>query len=359
MYKNLPFTKPSELQNVELKISDNFNSIISESKLVLSSRIEFIDQNLYDTLGWYFVIWIFDISNSLEFNKQLIFNTKSMDNFLYPSGFKDTELTFFYNILKLYSDIELPFQKHEKNIYLQSLQTNNGIYSLIEVGETFNKTQIITLNNESNDFSKYVHHLGADNNLKKYLPDYVKPKETSIIDYIRMKGFDEEEKFLKIEKIIDLDENRLLVIIFHRKYSKNPLTSTNKNSPFFYLFIDKKTNGITGFLKFVKDLKPFKNINFFNIEISPYLGENLLAFSLNEFIIYKSLNSIILFDKNGNINKTISLTGKNYSKIRKMKLIGANQNSFYLLDLDKEIILDIVFDEELEIKLETINMKLK
>ncbi len=350
----------SGLNNADYTISDDYRSAVYGSNLLLSARIDFADVNQYETIGRYYIIWVFDFSQQLSIKQQFIFHTKTMDNFLYPCGLKEGELAFFDNkSIHLYLGKEMPFQNVPENKIMQSLQTNNGIYTLTEVGGTFNKTQIITLQKADNDSAEYVQHIGADNNLKKFIPEYKKPKETSIVDYIRMKGFDEEEKFLNIEHITDIDENRLLILICHRKYHKNPATNTNRNSPFFYLFIDKKTNAICACLKFVKDLKPFKSINFFSLEDSPYAGENIMVFPLGEHLIYKSSNNLIIFDSNGNKQKTISLKDKTVSIIRAMKLIAAKDNFFFLLDLKKGLIVKIEYNDDLESNLEALNKELK
>jgi hypothetical protein len=350
----------SGLKNIDCTISDDYRSSVFGSNLVISARINFSDANQYETIGRFYIIWLFDFSQQLKIKLQYIYHTKSMDNFLYPCGIKDGELAFFINnSTHLFLENEMPFQKAFENKIMQSLQTNNGVYSLTEVGGTFNKTQILTLQKADDDSVEYVQHLGADNNIKKFIPEYKKPKETSIIDYIRMKGFDEDEKFLNIEHLVDVDDNRLLLIIFHRKYGKNPATNTNKNSPFFYLFIDKKTNGICGCLKFVKDLKPFKSINFYTLEDNPYAGENIMAFPLGDNLIYKSSNNLVFFDSNGTKQKTISLKERTHSIIRSMKLVAAKDNSFYLLDLKRGLIVKIELSEDLEIKLESLNKELK
>ncbi|BDS11064.1 hypothetical protein [Aureispira anguillae] len=350
----------SKLNEIQTTISNDYQSQVFDSSLIISSRINFLDPNQYETIGRFYLVWLFDCSQPLQIKSQYVYYTKSWDGFLHPCGFKDGQLAFFkHKATHLYLSEDMPFQKRGENELLQSLQTNNGIYSLMEVGSALNKTQIIVLSKASGEPLGYLQHLGSENNLKKYIPEYKKTKTTSITDYIRMKGFDDDEKFLNIEHLIDVDNNRLLVIICHRKYKKNPATSTNKNSPFFYLFIDKKTGNITGHLKFVSGLKPFKSTNFYKLEDSPFVEENILAFPLKENLLFKSSKNLILFDKNGKQQKNIPLKGKDYSIIRKMKLVGAYNDYFFLMHLQKGIVVQIEYAENLALQLEKINKELK
>ena len=218
--------------------------------------------------------------------------------------------------------------------------TQNSITSFLEV-EHFDSNY---LNDTINFIEKFFIPAGLnldDRNSSASLGTLFKKREEDYYKDPNRGEFIKHLSYPRIQDVVELDKDRIMISLYTNAVNKS--NQPDKNTPYYFMIMDKKTGAILKEIE-LPDRSIYKKI--FKSKIVKYQADKLL---------FKTHDNVYVFDSNLEIIETIALT-RSQAKFKRMGIIGRSEERIYFQDAVNGVILNFPFDGNL---LEDINELIK
>lgn len=134
--------------------------------------------------------------------------------------------------------------------------------------------------------------------------------------------------YLKINQVIDLNENQILATIFTDMQSKS--SKPDKNTGYYFIILDKNTG------KIIKDISPNDTTVYQNF---PML---IVDDKINQRLIFKTEGNLFFINYLGDIYFQLSLTDRKFAPFRNLSYLGIENGISFFYDNKKNMIYSTV-----------------